>query len=154
MAKHKKSAHWQSVFQAQRESGLSIVHFCQQNHINISTYYAWRKRLGESKQTPKQKSHQLVPLFVNEPTATKTSSLILTTPKGYQLTFDEAMPVHKLQQVLGLLEWLAQRKCTSSLALLTCESRSMVYPLSCVTSLSATQWVKPGLFFVINSAIN
>jgi hypothetical protein len=42
---HQKIEHWQSVFDSQRDSGLTIASFCQQYQINISTYYAWRKRL-------------------------------------------------------------------------------------------------------------
>lgn len=104
MASHKKIIHWQSVFQSQRESGLTILRFCTLNKINISTYYAWRKRLAEVEQAPKQKSHQLVPLFVSEPTTAQASSLMIATPRGYQLTFDETMTTDKLQQILGLLE--------------------------------------------------
>lgn len=104
MATHKSSAHWQSVFQAQRESGLSIVRFCKFNNINISTYYAWRKKLAETQQAPNKKSHQLVPLFINEPTTSHASSLMIATPRGYQLTFDETIAVDKLQQIIGLLE--------------------------------------------------
>ncbi|MGB0899921.1 MAG: IS66 family insertion sequence element accessory protein TnpA [Psychrobium sp.] len=104
MASHKKITYWQSVFQSQRESGLTIVSFCQQNKIKLSTYYAWRKKVAEVGQAPKQKSHQLVPLFVSGLTTAQTSSLMIATPRGYQLTFDETMAIDKLQQILGLLE--------------------------------------------------
>lgn len=104
MAIHQKIEHWQSVFDSQRDSGLTIVSFCQQHQINLSTYYAWRKRLVEAEQETKPNSQQLVPLFVNEPVVEQSSQLLLTTPRGFQLAFDGSLPTKKLHHILRLLK--------------------------------------------------
>jgi len=57
MTAHKKQDHWRSVFQSQRESGLTIVNFYKHQKINISTYCPWRKKLADEVQEPKPKSH-------------------------------------------------------------------------------------------------
>ena len=33
---------WRQLFKQQQQSGLSAVEFCQQQHINIQTFYARR----------------------------------------------------------------------------------------------------------------
>jgi len=104
MATHQKIKHWQSVFDSQHDSGLTIASFCQQQKINLSTYYAWRKRLVEPEQETKLISQQLVPLFVNEPVVEQSSQLLLTTPRGFQLAFDGSLPIHKLHHILKLLK--------------------------------------------------
>ena len=104
MATHQKIKHWQSIFDSQRDSGLTIANFCQQHQINISTYYAWRKRLIGAKQQTKHNSQQLVPLFVNEPVAEQIAQLLLTTPRGFLLAFDESLPTKKLHDILRLLK--------------------------------------------------
>ena len=104
MAIHQKIEHWQSVFVSQHDSRLTIASFCQQHQINISTYYAWRKRLVGAEQKTKPNSQQLVPLFVNEPVAEQNSQLLLTTPRGFQLAFDGSLPTKKLHDILRLLK--------------------------------------------------
>jgi len=104
MTTHQKIEHWQSIFDSQRDSGLTIASFCQQHKINISTYYAWRKRLLGAAQETNKNNQQLVPLFVNDPVAEQSSQLLLTTPRGFQLAFDESLPAQKLHHILRLLK--------------------------------------------------
>jgi hypothetical protein len=103
MTVHKKQNYWRSVFQSQRASGLTIVNFCKHQKINISTYYAWRKKLADEAQEPKPRSHQLVPLFVSELENEQDSPITITTPSGYQLAFSEKANIENLHQILGLL---------------------------------------------------
>ena len=104
MATHQKIKHWQSIIDSQCDSGLTIASFCKQHNINISTYYAWRKKLVGAAQEAKHNSQQLIPLFVNEPVAEQNSPLLLTTPGGFQLAFDESLPTKKLHHILRLLK--------------------------------------------------
>lgn len=105
MASKQKINHWQAIFAQQAESDLSISRFCKQQKINTSSFYAWRKRLaGDDSScygTPKQ---QVVPLFLGETPIQQRSPLILTTPGGYQLEFDDHLSAQKLRSILSVLE--------------------------------------------------
>ena len=104
MASPEKITHWQSIFKSQIDSGLTISAFCKQRKINISTYYSWRKRLAEAEPEPSIiKKQQVVPLFVSESIMPQTSSLMIKTPSGFQLTFDDDIALDKLHQVLALI---------------------------------------------------
>ena len=102
MASPEKNTHWQSIFKSQIDSGLTISAFSKQRKINISTYYSWRKRLAEPEPNIIKKQ-QVVPLFVSESIMPQTSSLMIKTPSGYQLTFDDDISLDKLDQILALI---------------------------------------------------
>ena len=102
MAPSEKITHWQSIFKSKKDSGLTISAFCKQHKINISTYYSWRKRLAEPEPSLTKKQ-QLVPLFVSESIIPQVSSLMIKTPSGYQLTFDDDITLEKLHQILALI---------------------------------------------------
>ena len=102
MVSPEKITHWQSIFKSHNDSGLTISTFCKQYKINISTYYSWRKKLAEPEASLKKKQ-QLVPLFVGESIMSQVSSLMIKTPSGYQLTFDDDITLEKLHQILALI---------------------------------------------------
>jgi hypothetical protein len=37
---------WRELIERQRVGGLSVEAFCRQHGVTVSTYYAWRQRLG------------------------------------------------------------------------------------------------------------
>ncbi len=39
---------WQQIFEQHTASGLQIAAFCQQQKLNTSSFYAWRKRLANN----------------------------------------------------------------------------------------------------------
>ena len=43
MNKQQKIKHWKAIFAQHQQSDLSIIQFCRDNKINLSTFYAWRK---------------------------------------------------------------------------------------------------------------
>jgi len=94
-----KTKHWQNIFEQQQSSGLSIIGFCRENKVNVSTFYGWRKRLA-SQTTQTQ---QVIPFVINEPSFVQSSMIKLTTPKGYQVDFDATLAHHVLAQLLKLL---------------------------------------------------
>ena len=102
MASPEKTTHWQLIFKSEIDSGLTISAFCNQQKINISTYYSWRKRLAEPEQII-MKKQQVVPLFVSESIMPQVSSMMIKTPSGYQLTFDDDISLEKLHQILALI---------------------------------------------------
>ena len=88
---------WQKILFAQSTSGLSISQYCKNKNINISNFYAWRKRL-ESKESPKPGF-----LRLNKPSFPTLRDLRIETPNGYKIEvngFDELT----LQRVLGMVK--------------------------------------------------
>jgi CRISPR/Cas system endoribonuclease Cas6 (RAMP superfamily) len=96
-----KTKHWKNIFERQQSGGLSIVQFCRDNKINISTFYAWRKRLIS--QTKKTQPQQIIPFVINEQPFSQSSMIKLTTPTGYQVDFDSTLAHQVLAQLLKLL---------------------------------------------------
>ena len=41
-----KEEQWRERFSQLQASGLTVVDFCKQQNVGISTYYTWRARLG------------------------------------------------------------------------------------------------------------
>ena len=101
MKKQQKIKHWQDIFEQQQSSGFTIIQFCRDNNINVSTFYAWRKRLfGEAATVKKQ---QVVPFVIHEQAFTQPSMIKLTTPSGYQLDFESTLSHQVLTQLLSAL---------------------------------------------------
>tara|TARA_R110000772_G_scaffold77240_1_gene166492 strand:- start:2005 stop:2310 length:306 start_codon:yes stop_codon:yes gene_type:complete len=96
-----KTKHWQNIFEQQECSGSGIIQFCRDSKINISTFYAWRKRL--SNQTTQTHPQQVIPLVIHEQSFIQSSMIKLTTPKGYQVDFDATLAHQVLAQLLKLL---------------------------------------------------
>ena len=48
--KRRTPTEWQNIVEQQKASGLAIVTFCQQNNINIKSFYNWRAKLGLNEQ--------------------------------------------------------------------------------------------------------
>ncbi len=43
---HRTPEQWQQIFKQHSSSGLQIAAFCNQQKLNTSSFYAWRKRLA------------------------------------------------------------------------------------------------------------
>ena len=88
---------WQKIVLGQPTSGLSISQYCKNKNINISNFYAWRKRLG-SNESPKPGF-----LRLNKPSFPSLRDIRIETPNGYKIEvngFDELT----LQRVLGVIK--------------------------------------------------
>jgi len=88
---------WQKILFAQPTSGLSISQYCKNKNINISNFYAWRKRLSIN-ETPKPGF-----LRLNKPSFPALRDLRIETPNGYKIEingFEELT----LQRVLGVVK--------------------------------------------------
>ncbi|KGJ97958.1 IS66 family insertion sequence element accessory protein TnpA [Thalassotalea sp. ND16A] len=102
---NQKKQHWLTVIEQQKQSGLSISSFCKNNQITVSTFYLWKKRLSEDKadEPALDKKHQLVPLFVTD-SVQSNSTITLTTPDGYQLSFGEQLSPTSLSAFVKALQ--------------------------------------------------
>jgi hypothetical protein len=101
MNKQQKIKHWQNIFEQQHRSDLTIIQFCRDNKINVSTFYGWRKRLADK--TQPIKPQQVIPFVIHEQPLTQPSMIKITTPTGYQLDFDSTLMPQTLSQLLSAL---------------------------------------------------
>lgn len=101
MKKQQKIKHWQAIFEQQQSSGLTIIQFCRDNNINASTFYAWRKRL--SGETTTVKKQQVIPFVIHDQPFTQPSLINLTTPNGYQVSFESTLSHQTLAKLLNVL---------------------------------------------------
>jgi len=88
---------WQKIVLGQPTSGLSISQYCNNKNINISNFYAWRKRLS-SNESPKSGF-----LRLNRPSFPALRDNRIETPNGFKIEvngFDELT----LQRVLGVVK--------------------------------------------------
>src|SRR5208283_1042426 len=88
---------WQKIILGQPTSGLSISQYCNNKNINISNFYAWRKRLS-SNESPKPGFIRIV-----KPSFPAPRDLRIETPNGYKIElngFDESI----FQKILGLVK--------------------------------------------------
>ena len=88
---------WQKILLGQPTSGLSISQYCKNKNINLSNFYAWRKRLNSS-ESPKSGF-----LLLNKPPFPNLRDLHIETPNGYKIElngFDESI----FQKILGLVK--------------------------------------------------
>jgi len=101
MNKQQKIKHWQDIFEQQQQSDLSIIQFCRDNKINLSTFYAWRKRLSDK--TLPIKKQQVIPFVIHDQPFTQPSMIKLTTPTGFQVEFESTLTHQTLAQLLSAL---------------------------------------------------
>jgi putative transposase len=48
MRKFRRNDEWLAIFEEQKQSGLKIIDYCQQNAISTTTFYGTRARLGKT----------------------------------------------------------------------------------------------------------
>jgi len=101
MNKQQKFKHGKNIFEQQQRSNLTIILFCRDNKINVSTFYAWRKRLSDK--TLPVKQQQVIPFVIHEQPLAQPSMIKLTTPSGYQLDFESTLMHQTLAQLLSAL---------------------------------------------------
>ena len=88
---------WQKIVLSQPTSGLSISQYCNSKNINLSNFYAWRKRLN-SQESPKPGF-----LRLNKPSFLTLRDLRIETPNGNKIELsglDESI----FQKILGVVK--------------------------------------------------
>jgi transposase-like protein len=116
MAKHgrseEKQSFWRMAIELQRESGLSVVKFCEREGLKPATLFAWRRKLA--KESPKARpttaqannvaansSPQLVPVRLVDDG--DRSSVEVVAPGGFVVRVPEAAGSDNVRRVLQLL---------------------------------------------------
>lgn len=82
---------WKKIIEDQGNSGLSINKYCHENKINISSFYANRKKLSDEVSN----DNVFLPVEVIEPKSTLVSMNI----DGHTVEFDSSL----LDKVIGAL---------------------------------------------------
>jgi len=106
MNKQQKIKHRQNIFEHQQGSGLTIIQFCRDNKVNVSTFYGWRKRLSD----------KTLPKSINGAQASATLYSIVMTcrandinPYYYFLHLFKALPARQSDDdFTGLMPWNVQ----------------------------------------------
>ena len=106
MVLQEKHQRWLAIFSQQKNSNVSIIDFCRQHKINVSTFYLWRKKLAQhsDKKPPPVDKQQLIPLMVSDSAFAAVPSLTITTPNGYQLNFNERLSPENLAAFIKVLQ--------------------------------------------------
>jgi len=101
----RKERFWRATFRRWRRSGLSASAFCEQHHLSLPSFYAWRRTLARrDEQYP-----AFVPVAVlppeqpAEPGDAPDSGLELLLPSGCVLRLSTAFDGPTLLRLLPLL---------------------------------------------------
>lgn len=91
--------------QAQRNSDLSIVAYCQKHQLPISTFYRWRKRIRDEMVLEKTVSRTdsdpgFIKIIPETPHATRQEVCELSFPDGRVLSLPVSYPLASLLAVL------------------------------------------------------
>ena len=97
LASTEKQLAWEHRVLQQRQSGLSIDKWCQQNHINVHTFHYWKGKLCSS---PLQKS-SFTELNV------KRSEAISLQARGVSIRIGSDCDPHLRKQLFALLAELS-----------------------------------------------
>ena len=100
-----KTAYWLQMIESWKNSGISQVKFCEQNHLKLSTFQYWRVRLNRE-----QRLNRLLPVKVepqSPPTGSPASSGIsFVLKERYKIQLEEQFNAHTLSKLINLLESL------------------------------------------------
>jgi len=97
-----KEAYWRGVVERQVTSGLSVRHFCRNEQLTESQFYAWRRTIAE-------RDGDAQPAFVRAAVtkeAAQGSSIAIELPAGCVLRFSGS---HATEQLADLVVALQSR---------------------------------------------
>jgi hypothetical protein len=92
---------WQQRLQRFRDSGLSVIAFCDREGVSTAAFYAWRRRLRLDLAPPAPDTTRLVPVRLVTPPASAPVELLL--PSGLVLRLSPDCDLAWLRQLLPLL---------------------------------------------------
>ncbi len=84
---------WHERFQRQKESGLTITAWCEQNQIAQSQFYYWQKKITAS---PSEADNAIIPISI--PASIPT--LVIETPNGYRISVNDISVMALLPQIM------------------------------------------------------
>jgi hypothetical protein len=90
MRKFRRNDEWLAIFEEQKQSGLKIIDYCQQNAISTTTFYGTRARLlGKANRSQSS--------FIKATITKQTEQIVLSQDPPFMLTTAHAaleLPSH------------------------------------------------------------
>jgi len=96
-----KESLWRETLNRQASSGLTVREFCEREQLTESSFYAWRRTIGE--RDGKGKPPAFVPAVVRGE-AGHEAPLALKLPSGLELRLSPAIPAERLADLVRALE--------------------------------------------------
>lgn len=106
-----KALRWREILTRQVNSGLSIRQFCATEGISEQSFYGWRKKLGEPKQSDSRalaagcrQGSGSGPLFVPLQLLDNSAALEIIHPLGYRIQMNGEVDPIALRHVIEALD--------------------------------------------------
>ncbi|MDD1826096.1 hypothetical protein LRP52_28375 [Photobacterium sp. ZSDE20] len=96
MTREDKMQLWQERLKQQKNSGMTIADWCEQNQITQSQFYYWQKKLTTTTYEP---SSTMVPISI----PSSSIPLVIETPCGYRISVNDASAMALLPQLIRCL---------------------------------------------------
>ena len=81
---------WQQLINGQPDSGLTVHDYCQQQHLNVSGFYQWRKKLAAESENDTAADWLSLPV-TDIPNDTSDWQIELVLPGGVTLRMNSTV---------------------------------------------------------------
>jgi hypothetical protein len=89
---------WREIIARQESGGSSVPKYCREQNINEKSFYAWRKRLGQSP-GPKLKGF----IEVSPAAVIRQKTLCIKTPEGYSVEVPQGADGSYVKTIITVL---------------------------------------------------
>ena len=100
-----REQYWREVVSRQAASGLNVREFCRRQQLAETSFYAWRRTIGQRDDEVKspEPAPQFVPAVVTD-TPPRETSIVLELGSGRALKLPESISAERLAQLVHALE--------------------------------------------------
>ena len=98
--------HWIEVISRQRASGLGVAEFCRRQGVAASSFFAWRRRLGDSVAAGDFAASAFVEVTAARESAGNASGVEVHLGNGRRIGVGRSFDQETLCQVVAALEKL------------------------------------------------
>ena len=95
---------WRERIRDQQRSGLSVASYCAEHAISVSTFYLWRRRLGDAGLPTPMKLVEVITTATSTPPATVSHGVIeIVLPDSLIVRLGGEVPIARLREVLAVM---------------------------------------------------
>jgi len=100
-----RERYWRGVIEDQEASGLSISAFCRQREVPAASFFSWRRKLAERRQSSEAEgtAAKFAPIELSAPDAVKRSGCEIVLPDGCRVIVPPQCSAGWLREVLMVL---------------------------------------------------